>query len=62
MFKYMKNKFRNMKRGELTWDTLGKIVLALVLFFILIFILWLLRDKLAEFIENYPRIFVGFGR
>ena len=62
MFKYMKNKFRNMKRGELTWDTLGKIVLALVLLFVIIFILWLLRDKLAEFIENYPRIFVGFGR
>ena len=51
-----------MKRGELTWDTLGKIVLALVLLFVIIFILWLLRDKLAEFIENYPRIFVGFGR
>ena len=58
----MKNKFRNMKKGELTWDTLGKIVLALVLLFVIIFILWLLRDKLAEFIENYPRIFVGFGR
>ena len=58
----MKNKFRNMKRGELTWDVLGKIILALVLLFVTLFILWLIRDKLAEFIENFPRIFVGFGR
>ena len=61
MFKYVKNKLGNMKRGELVWDTLGKIILALVLLFIIAFIAWLIRDKFAEIIQNFPRLFFNFG-
>jgi len=61
MFKYTKNKFRNMKRGDLAWDFLGKIILALVVLFIVIFVAWLMRDKFAEIIKNFPKLFLGLG-
>jgi len=61
MFKYVRNKVRNMKRGDLAWDFMGKIILALVVLFIVVFVAWLMRDKFAEIIEKFPKIFLGFG-
>ena len=46
-----------MKKGEITWDFIGKIILALVVLFIVIYLVFLLKDKFAEFISNLPRLF-----
>ena len=61
MFKYTRDKIRSMKRGDLAWDFMGKIILALVVLFIVAFVAWLMRDKFAEIIENFPKLFLGLG-
>ena len=37
------------------------VIPALVLLFIIAFIAWLIRDKFAEIIQNFPRLFFNFG-
>jgi len=49
-----------MKKGELTWDFLGKIILALIALLIIIILGFLFKDKVNEFIDNIPKL-LGLG-
>lgn len=37
-----------MKKATLTWDTIGKLVLAVVVLLILIGVVWLAKDKITD--------------
>ena len=41
-----------MKKGELHWDELGKVIIALIVLIVIILIIWFLRDKLYSFIPK----------
>ena len=46
-----------MKKGELTLDFLGKIILSLVVIVVVMVIIYLFREKVMEFIANFPKLF-----
>ena len=52
-------KFMN-KKGDFTFEQIGKILLALAFLIILILIAFLFKDKLVQVIENIKNI-VRFG-
>jgi len=35
-----------MKKGEISWDYLGRILIILAIFLIIVLLMWLFRDKL----------------
>jgi|GEM_PF-2522042 len=41
-----------MKRGSLTWDTIGKLVLAVAFLLIMLYLIFLSKDKLFEIGEK----------
>lgn len=41
-----------MKRGSLTWDTIGKLVLAVAFLLIMLYLIFLSKDKLFELGET----------
>lgn len=49
-----------MKKAELAWDKIGKLILILLALVILIAIAFLFKDKLYEIFNNFKE-FVRFG-
>lgn len=49
-----------MKKGEIAWDTIAKLLLALAFLLILSIALYLMRDKMALILERITRI-LRFG-
>lgn len=40
------------RKAEITWETIVKLILALIVFVFLIGLVWMSRDKIALFIGN----------
>jgi len=54
-------KFLNMKKGEITWDYLGKILIILAIFAFVVLLIWVLRDKSFDLFSNFKDTILGLG-
>ncbi|MBS3146372.1 hypothetical protein J4471_01610 [Candidatus Woesearchaeota archaeon] len=41
-----------MKKGEITWDELGKALIAIIILLIILLIIWMSKDKLINLLEK----------
>ena len=49
-----------MKKGDLTWDTIGKILIALAILVFIILMIFLLKDKSYSLLDRIKDI-LAFG-
>ena len=49
-----------MKKGDMTWEEIGKLLIALAVLLFLIIAAWLLRDKMIELFDKF-KTFLRFG-
>jgi len=49
-----------MKKGDLSWDTIGKLILVVAFLLIFVLIIFLLKDKLYNLYDGF-RSFLGLG-
>ena len=50
-----------MKKGEITWDTLGKILIILVIFVFIILAIWIFREKLYDIFGGFKSTVFNIG-
>lgn len=46
-----------MKRGSLTWDTIGKLILAIAFLLLMLVLLYMARDKFVEVGDKIKDVF-----
>lgn len=49
-----------MARGDIAWDTIGKLLIALAFLLLAVLIIYLFRDKMLDLLEQIKRV-MRFG-
>ena len=51
--------FPKFKKGGLTWDEIGKLIIFLVIFIAVLIIIWIFKDKIFALSDKFKMIFSG---
>lgn len=51
--------FLKSKKGDLTWDEIGKLIIFLIIFITLLILVWLFKDKIFLMLEKLKTILSG---
>lgn len=49
-----------MKKGDIHWDTIVKLIIALIVFLFLLFLVFILKDNIKEIFNAFVRL-LKFG-
>ncbi|MEW6063492.1 MAG: hypothetical protein AB1571_03950 [Nanoarchaeota archaeon] len=49
-----------MKKGDITWDEIAKLIIALTVLIFLVIAVWLLKDKIVDLFDKFLAV-LRFG-
>jgi len=49
-----------MKKGDVTWDEVAKLIIALAVLIFLVIAIWLLKDKIIDLFDKFMNV-LRFG-
>jgi hypothetical protein len=48
-----------LKKGNLTWDEIGKLLIFIVVLIVILVIVWIFKDKLLSLLDKFKTLLLG---